>query len=105
LVGVLVTFLWFVTDHHGTVNNLNILWAHPLWLLLAVVRAKSKMAYRLALACGSILVLTILAFAWLPQALHIATLPLMLGCLLICAKIIFAHRKAGYYSQQLVSSL
>jgi hypothetical protein len=105
LVGLLVTFLWFVTDHHGTVNNLNILWAHPLWLLLAVVRAKSKIAYRLALACGSILVLTILGFAWLPQALHIATMPLMLGCLLICAKIIFAHRKAGYHSQQLVSSL
>jgi hypothetical protein len=104
LVGAMVTFLWFVTDHHGTVNNLNILWAHPLWLVLAMVRPKSKIAHRLAMVCGSILLLTILCFAWLPQALHLATLPLMLGCLLICAKIIFAHRQAGYKSQQIVSS-
>ncbi len=34
LLGLLVLFLWFATDHTATANNWNILWANPLYLLL-----------------------------------------------------------------------
>lgn len=33
IAGILVLFLWFGTDHKATANNMNFLWANPLWLL------------------------------------------------------------------------
>lgn len=77
-VGLLVAFLWFVTDHTATANNLNILWAWPthliaiFFILIPTVRRYYMMAY------GLVLALTLLSFGLLPQGLHIATMPLMM---------------------------
>jgi hypothetical protein len=57
LVGLLITYLWFFTDHSVTVWNLNILWASPLLLLpalLPVSTIKSKILsylYRILVLC------------------------------------------------------
>lgn len=40
--GLLIFFLWFMTDHVFTKNNFNLIWAFPLNLILAFVLAKSK---------------------------------------------------------------
>lgn len=34
LLGCLILFLWFGTDHVATLPNYNILWLHPLWFVL-----------------------------------------------------------------------
>jgi hypothetical protein len=36
LVGLLVCFLWFLTDHQATAMNMNILWAFPLNIVFAI---------------------------------------------------------------------
>ncbi|TMM53344.1 DUF4105 domain-containing protein [Maribacter algarum] len=42
LAGLLIFFLWFMTDHVFTKANFNLLWAFPLNLVLAFVFMKSK---------------------------------------------------------------
>lgn len=42
--GLLIFFLWFMTDHVFTKANFNLLWAFPLNLVLAFVLMKSKTA-------------------------------------------------------------
>ncbi len=95
LVGVLVCFLWFVTDHHATVNNLNILWAHPLWLWIAFKKNHTTRSIKWVQFCAGLIVCTLIAFVILPQKLHVATLPLMLSLLLVSFKIIVSQRKSG----------
>jgi len=102
MIGLLVVFLWFITDHHGTVNNLNILWAHPLWIYL-VFDTKSPRAVLLAKSCGIILALTLIGFFLLPQQLPIASIPLMLSCALICAKVIVKSRRLRLKPTQIVT--
>lgn len=42
LAGLLIFFLWFLTDHTFTKDNFNLLWAFPLNLLLAFMLVKRK---------------------------------------------------------------
>ena len=42
LAGILIFYLWFMTDHTATANNFNILWAFPLNLLLAFWVGRKK---------------------------------------------------------------
>ena len=78
LVSLLVIFLWFFTDHTTTQFNWNILWASPVHLL-ALVMNRNKKAVRMLSATQIAICLFMLAgFAWLPQSLHIATIPLAL---------------------------
>lgn len=78
-VGILVFFLWFISDHMGTVNNLNILWAWPThWLALPLLGiARFRRYYWLFY--GGILILTLITFPVLPQMLHLAVLPLIIA--------------------------
>lgn len=78
-VGALVFFLWFITDHTGTINNLNILWAWPTHLLAIPFLFFNKTRKMYWTAYGTVLVLTLLAFPFLPQMLHYAVIPLMLA--------------------------
>ena len=38
--GLLLFFLWFLTDHSATVNNFNILWVFPLNIIVAFIILK-----------------------------------------------------------------
>ncbi len=40
--GVVIFFLWFLTDHTATANNLNIVWAFPLNLIIAFLIWRKK---------------------------------------------------------------
>ncbi|NNK75906.1 MAG: hypothetical protein HKP42_07565, partial [Maribacter sp.] len=42
IAGVVIFFLWFLTDHTATASNFNILWAFPLNLNLAFFVWRSK---------------------------------------------------------------
>lgn len=42
LIGLLIIFLWFFTDHTETAANFNIVWAFPLHLVIAFIVAKKK---------------------------------------------------------------
>jgi hypothetical protein len=76
MISLLVLFLWFFTDHTTTLNNWNILWASPLNLLLLFFYRKRKLVRGLSViqlvSCAVMLV----AFPWLPQSLHVATIPI-----------------------------
>ncbi len=79
LVGWVIVFLWFFTDHQATEMNLNLLWANPLYLPFGVIllKRKSKIAYYFFLL-NTLLLLLLLAFWWaIPQELAYAVLPII----------------------------
>src|SRR5690606_31264334 len=61
LAGLLILFLWFISDHTATVNNFNILWAFPFNLAISFVILR-KVAIP----------------AWLPRCM-----PLLIGMLVL----------------------
>ena len=82
LVGLLVTFLWFFTDHTNTVHNLNIIWAIPTHLALAfflLPKQRSNFTRIYFLATAIIAMLLIVAWVFLPQKLNPSLIPLVLA--------------------------
>ncbi|HET8859844.1 DUF4105 domain-containing protein [Marivirga sp.] len=81
LIGCLIFFLWFLSDHVVTVNNWNILWAFPLNVILAFIlfRKPAKKWNTAFYAVFGIVQFMILGFFYtLPQAMHAAVLPIVL---------------------------
>ena len=78
VVGVLICYLWFVTDHSVTRFNFNILWSFPSLLFLAFSRGRSK-AYRLILKLNIAgIVLFLVGWKFIPQSFPLATIPIAL---------------------------
>ncbi|MDZ7847185.1 MAG: hypothetical protein U5L96_10660 [Owenweeksia sp.] len=81
LVGWLLVFLWFFTDHAAAAGNFNLLWAVPLHFPLATVLFRRKKPawlawyYRLVVV---VLALTLVGWPIWPQDLNMALLPLLL---------------------------
>lgn len=84
-IGVLLLFLWFGTSHHTTRLNWNVIWANPLYLLLAFVRHK-KWSYYLLLVLSLLTLFVILGTPIIPQHISTAFLVLMVAILVINAK-------------------
>ena len=76
LISLLVIFLWFFTDHTTTQNNWNIVWASPLNLLVLVFYKKRIFVRTTAIVQFALCTCMLMAFPWLPQSLHVATIPL-----------------------------
>ena len=81
VLGILLTFLWFGTDHKAFAYNLNVLWAFPLHFPVALVLASRSQTdflkyYFLTFA----VLLVIIAVFWkiFPQDYHPAVLPIVL---------------------------
>jgi hypothetical protein len=78
-VGVLLLFMWFGTDHQLCANNYNLVWAPPTHLIAAFFLWKRqgwvKPYFRINFF---VTVLLLLLWAFLPQQLNIALLPLIL---------------------------
>ena len=91
LLGLLITFLWFGTDHQVTVKNLNILWAHPLQLIiiffLSAKRHRRLLVYYFMI---NFVLLVLLIFFWpiLPQAIPWMILPLIIALIIRSAVIL-----------------
>ena len=81
LIGLLAAFMWFVSEHYVTNSNYNLLWAWPTHLALAVALARRRRGawVRGYLAATAAVALVALAgWAFWPQPLHPAVLPLVL---------------------------
>jgi len=89
LTGVIVLLLWVATDHDATANNLNVLWANPLYLVyLFLIRRKPTRIFKWAAITVLILNLSVL-LGWfvIPQQFNPVFIPLI-GILVIRS---FAH--------------
>lgn len=79
LVGLILLFMWFGTDHAATKWNLNILWANPIYLFLfypIMKRRKKAMQIGYSLAfLTSIIIL--LSWGRFPQQFHLGVLPII----------------------------
>jgi hypothetical protein len=82
LIGWLIVFLWFFTEHQATKDNLNILWALPLHIpfIYFILNKHPHKIWHIWLGL-SILLITIVLFFWwgLSQQLHPALIPLLLA--------------------------
>ena len=80
LAGCILFFLIFFSTHEATSPNINIVWLHPLLLLLAVLPwfKKTRKAARWLHALNALVVaLLMLAWPWQPQVGNFAFFPLM----------------------------
>lgn len=91
LLGILLTFMCLGTDHSATLWNLNLLWAHPFWLVLLFIGTKPLSRFR-RVFLGTILAttsITLVAWPIIPQELPWHILPLVVllavrvGCRLL----------------------
>ncbi len=79
LLGFILLFMWFATDHSMTKNNFNLLWAWPMHIVIAffVNSANSNVKKYFAItAVGMVMVL--LAWFFLKQHLNVALIPFVL---------------------------
>ncbi|RUT72984.1 Lnb N-terminal periplasmic domain-containing protein [Ancylomarina longa] len=79
LLGWVILFLWFLTDHQATGPNLNILWAFPFHFpMVLFLLKKKKNRLRIYFLCNSILLLiTLSLWKFIPQSLPNEILPLV----------------------------
>ena len=79
--GLLISFLWFVTEHIPTKDNLNLLWASPLHLILPYMILRNiKAQWKKYYLQFWIIFLILFLASWtiLPQQLNIANIPIIL---------------------------
>ena len=78
LLGIVLIFMWFGTDHIMTKNNYNLLWASPLFIVYAfVLNKKSVLVKRFSLAAAIFLSLILCTWFFLPQQLNVALIPIV----------------------------
>jgi hypothetical protein len=80
LLGFLIVFLWFGTDHKVTANNWNLIWAMPLNLIVILLAKKNKVKglHYYFLLYGIALVFLLLSWNLIPQEINMATFPFIL---------------------------
>lgn len=81
LAGLLLGFMWFISEHHVTDYNYNLLWAWPTHLVPAAALARRRSGpwvRRYLIATAAVALVALLGWSLWPQALHPATLPLVL---------------------------
>lgn len=79
LIGCVLLFMWLGTDHSACAANYNLLWAMPLNVLAAfAVWRRPDWLLKYMTVYALLLLLTLLAWFWLPQELNIGFLPIIL---------------------------
>lgn len=92
LLGVIVFFMWFLSDHIATAHNLDILWALPThaWFAFRMHKAHLSRTTRLYMKIVFILSLLLLVTWPLnPQEFHVATIPIIALSALFTAPAVF----------------
>lgn len=82
LTGWFICFLWFGTDHEATAANLNLIWANPLYFPIVLMSGREALKKPTAIVLqvyAGIALLSVVCWAFLPQDLHVACLPLALA--------------------------
>ena len=79
IVSLLLLYLWFISDHTCCNNNFNLLWANPLliWILVRI----RKPNYIVSLIIIAVYVIFFAGFAWWPQQINPAVIPIALTLL------------------------
>jgi hypothetical protein len=78
LIGVLLTLLWFATNHQAAAKNFNLLWAFPLHFVAALAMIKSrKWLTHYFLFTTILTAITLVSWPFLPQQLHYALIPVI----------------------------
>lgn len=79
LIGLLLLFMWFATDHNTTQNNYNLLWALPTHALMAFfIHKKQNWAKKYFRVVMWLSILLLLAWAFLPQQMNNGFIPVVL---------------------------
>ena len=79
MLGIILLFMWFGTDHSMTKNNFNLLWAWPMHIVIAFFINSNKSWVKRYFAFTSVaLVMVLLAWFFLRQHLNIALIPFVL---------------------------
>ena len=78
IVGCVICFLVFISEHPATSPNYSIIWANPLQLLIGVfvwVKYLKKVVSYYHFVNFAVLLLFLIVWHWLPQLLNIAFIP------------------------------
>lgn len=94
IIGVVVTWLWFFTDHTTTVSNFNIIWAFPLHLI-AIFTAKKSWMSQYWMFWSVVLFLFLIAGWLLPQTFHPAFFPLAAAGFVSCFRLATLTMRSG----------
>ena len=87
LLALLVSYLWFISDHVATKGNWNLLWANPLFLyVLFRLRKTQPVVLYLLTICLSVF---LLGFWFLPQHFNTAIIPVALALLIRVMRLIY----------------
>jgi len=78
LIGVFLLFLWIGTDHTATADNMNLLWAFPIHLVLAFASWKKNWQHSYFKFGFLLSLVLIVSWYMIPQQLHSAILPLLI---------------------------
>jgi hypothetical protein len=95
VLGVILFFQWFGSDHTVMANNFNLIWANPLHLIVAFLLSVKGLKKFLKYYFGVNMVLTIVVLVFwyaIPQALPFPMLPFV-GALALRSAIIYKHLK------------
>lgn len=78
MLGILLLFMWWGTDHSMTKNNYNLIWALPTHAVFAFfVYSKKSFVKKYFYASFFVNILLLISWAFLPQQLNIALIPLV----------------------------
>ncbi len=97
LIGILLTVLWFFTNHQAAANNLNLLIFLPSHLILAIAIFKKKWTGLIILLFRLMpyyYALLLALWIWLPQDLHLAFMPLCVALILRTWHLIYKDPRA-----------
>jgi hypothetical protein len=79
LLGLLLLFMWFGTDHQSFANNLNLVWAMPINLLAAFALNRPGKLLKTYFKCYSLLILLMMIAVLLhPGMINVGLYPLIL---------------------------
>ena len=102
LAGLLMAFMWFVSEHYVTNYNVNLLWAWPTHLVLAVALARrrsGRWVHGYLVATAAVAFVTLVGWAFWPQPLHPAVLPVALLLALRSAWLAYGTRRTSVLPQ------
>jgi hypothetical protein len=79
LAGILLLFMWWGTDHKVTQDNFNLLWALPTHVVMAFIAFQNKRWIKTYFKATFIIsLLLLLSWAFLPQQMNTALIPLVI---------------------------
>ena len=82
MVGMLIIYLWFFSDHTTAANNLNIIWALPTHMVMAfslLSNRNNNFTCKYFLVTTIVAVFLIISWIFLPQQLNPALIPLVVA--------------------------